>query len=60
MPAPRFAATRETALARCRSSGGASDASSVDWLGISAPFPTPAAEAAIIAWAGVWAKARPA
>ena len=39
-------ATRETPLARWRSSRGASAAISADWLGCSAPLPMPARQAA--------------
>ena len=50
-------ATRDTPLARWRSSRGASAAISADWLGCSAPLPTPASAAAANAIAGVVANA---
>ena len=46
-------ATRETAVARWRSSRGTREAISADWLGSSAPFPIPAATAARKACPGV-------
>jgi hypothetical protein len=52
MPMPRFEATRETAVARCRIAGGASEASRADWLGCKPPLPIPAAAAAANAWPG--------
>jgi len=57
--APRLLDTRESAVARWRSSGPTSEAISADWLGINAPFPSPAATAANSACLGVCATARP-
>lgn len=49
---PPLLATRETAVARWRRSGGTRDASRADWLGSRAPFPAPAAAAAMNACEG--------
>ena len=57
--APMFAATRVTALARWRRSGGESVATIVDWLGLSAPLPAPARAAARAADRGMLANASP-
>jgi hypothetical protein len=60
IPIPAFPATRETAVDRCRRSGGESVASRADWLGLRAPLAAPASAAAANASAGVREKASPA
>ena len=59
-PMPTLTATRETALARWRSSRGASTVMSVDWLDEIAPLPIPARAAEARAVGSDSAKARPA